>query len=87
MNFTDLQVDLLFKLWRNRCFGKGHMLIDNLVGGFPSHIKGQMQGELDELIKKNVVIKKPSKHGKAVYINYEFKDKISSALKKKYPFL
>ena len=58
MNFTDLQVDLLFKLWRNRCFGKGHMLIDNLVGGFPSNIKGQMQVELDELIKKNVVIKK-----------------------------
>lgn len=63
------------------------MLIDNLVGGFPSHIKGQMQGELDELIKKNVVIKKLSKHGKAVYINYEYKDIISSALKKKYPFL
>jgi len=32
------------------------MLIDNLVGGFPSHIKGQMQGELDELIKKNIGI-------------------------------
>jgi len=63
------------------------MLIDNLVGGFPSHIKGQMQGELDELINNNIVIKKPSKHGKTVYINYEYKDKISSALKKKYPFL
>ncbi|MFO7677539.1 MAG: hypothetical protein R6V50_04055 [Thermoplasmatota archaeon] len=46
-----------------------------------------MQEELDELIKKNVVIKKPSKHGKAVYINYEYKDNIASALKKKYPFI
>lgn len=63
------------------------MLTDNLVGGFPSHIKGQMQGELDELIKKNIIIKKPSKHGKAVYINYKYKDKIESALKKKFPFL
>lgn len=87
MSFTDVQVDLLFKLWRNRCFGKGHMLIDNLVRGFPSPIKGQIQGELDELIKKNIVIKKPSKHGQAVYINYDYKDKIISALKKKYPFL
>jgi hypothetical protein len=87
MIFTDVQLDLLFKLWRNRCFGKGHMLIDNLFGGFPSHIKGQMQAELDKLIKENIVIKKPSKHGKAVYINYECKDKIALALKKKYPFL
>ena len=68
-------------------FWKGTYAIDNLVGGFPSHIKGQMQVELDELIKKNAVIKKPSKHGRAVYINYEYKDKIASALKKKYPFL
>ena len=61
--------------------------MDNLVGGFPSHIKGQMQEELDKLIKNNIVIKKPSKHGKAVYINYEHKDIIASALKKKFPFL
>jgi len=87
MSFTDAQLDLLFKLWRNRCFGKGHMLINNLVGGFPSHIKGQMQGELDDLIKKNIVIKKPTQHGSAVYINYDHKDKISFELKRRFPFL
>ncbi|MBU1941286.1 MAG: hypothetical protein KKC68_05880 [Candidatus Thermoplasmatota archaeon] len=87
MSFTDTQVDILFKLWRNRCFGKGHMLIDNLLGGFPSHIKDHIQEELNDLIKKNFVIKKPSKHGKAVFINYEYKDKIADSIKKKYSFL
>ena len=87
MDISSIQVDLLFKLWRNRCFGKGHMLIDNLIGGFPSHIKGTMQTELNDLIKNNYIIKKPTKHGHAVYINYEYKDKIAASIKKKYPFL
>ncbi len=63
------------------------MLIDTLVGGFPSHIKGQMRGEVDDLIRKNILISKPTKHGFAVYINLDYKNQIEKALKNKFSFL
>lgn len=56
--FTDRQLDILFKLWRNRCFRRNATLqMDNVIKGAPSHIIGEMREEIDELIKKNIVIK------------------------------
>ncbi|KAA0004635.1 MAG: hypothetical protein FE039_03010, partial [Thermoplasmata archaeon] len=74
IHFTDNQVGILYKLWRNRCFGKGHMLIDNLLKGFPSHTIKDVKNDLDDLISRNIVVKKPTGHGYAVYINLEYKD-------------
>lgn len=85
--FTDYQLGLLYKLWRKRCFGKGHMLIDNLLKGFPSHSIKEIREALDELIHKGIVIKKPTRHGYAVYINLDFSEEIYKELRKKYPFL
>lgn len=85
--FNAEQLDLLFKLWRRTCFGRGHMLIDNLVGGFGSHRKGQMRGEVDDLLRRNILILKSTTHGHAVYINLDYRMEIEKALKKKHPFL
>jgi hypothetical protein len=65
--FTERQLDILFKLWRNRCFRSSATLqIDNVVKGAPSHLIGEMREEIEELIKKNVVIKIPHKHGRTL---------------------
>ncbi len=39
VDFRKPHIDILYKLWRNRCFGKGHMLIDNVLRGFPKDKK------------------------------------------------
>ncbi len=85
-NFTKFQIDIFHKLWRNRCFGKGHMLIDNVVNGFPKNIQKNVKNELDDLIRKNYLIKKPSQHGYCVYINLDNKQKIEKAIKNMYSF-
>ena len=85
--FTSRQLDLLFKLWRKKCFGKGHMLIDNLVGGFGKQKKGQMRDEVEELLRKNILILKPTTHGHSVYINLDYRKIIEKALKTNYSFL
>lgn len=60
MNFTELQLDILFKLWRNRCFRRNATLqVDTVVTLAPSHLIGKMRKELEELIRKGVVIKIP----------------------------
>ena len=85
--FTNDELGILYKLWRNRCFGKGHMLIDNLIDGFPTGNQDKIAGSVKELIRKGFLVRKSSKHGQAVYINLNMRKQIESELKKKYPFL
>jgi len=85
--FTDNELAILYKLWRNRCFGKGHMLIDNLTDGFPTNIQDKTTDSLKELIRKGVLVRKSSKHGQAVFINLNMIKQIEGELKKRYPFL
>ena len=85
--FTDNELSILYKLWRNRCFGKGHMLIDNLAGGFPTNIQDKIAESVKELIRKGFLVRKSSRHGQAVFINLNMKKQIEAELKKKYPFL
>jgi hypothetical protein len=88
VTFTERQLDILFKLWRNRCFKRNATLqIDNVVKGAPSHLIGEMRKETDELIRKGVVIKIPHSHGDKVFINPEYKFEIERALKKIHTFL
>ena len=88
VNFTELQLDILFKLWRNRCFRRNATLqVDNVVKGAPSHLIGEMRKEIDDLIRKGIVIKIPQRHGDKVFINPEYKLEIERALKKIHSFL
>jgi len=87
VKFTNDELGILYKLWRNRCFGKGHMLVDNLIDGFPTSIQNNITGSVKELMRKGFLVRKSSKHGQAVYINLNMRKQIESELKKKYPFL
>ena len=70
VSFTGRQLDILFKLWRNRCFRRNATLqVGNVVKGAPSHLIGEIRNEINDLIKKNIVIKIPHRHGDKVFIN------------------
>ena len=84
---SEAQVRICYKLWRRGCFGHGHLLIDNLIGGFPTHLQSEAKEALDQLIRKKIVRSKPTSHGYAVYINLEYRNEIENELRKKYPFL
>jgi hypothetical protein len=81
------ELSILYKLWRHRCFGKGHMLLDNLIDGFPTNAQPIIQKATETLIRNGCLVKKPTKHGYAVYINLNYRLFIEQELRKKYPFL
>ena len=87
VKFTKDELGILYKLWRNRCFGKGHKLIDNVIDGFPTNIQNQISDSIKNLIRKGFLVRKSTKHGQAVFINLNFKSQIEKELKKKYPFI
>lgn len=84
--FTDEHRSIFYKLWRNRCFGKGHMLIDNLVDGFPTNTQDNIKSAVNDLIRKGYLVKKPTKYGNSVYINLKNRAIIEKEIKKKYSF-
>ncbi len=87
MDIDPIKVDILYKLWRNRCFGKGHMLIDNVLRGFPRNKINEFRDALDELIKDGILIIKKTGHGDAVFIDPRKRVLIRDLLKEYYDFL
>jgi hypothetical protein len=85
--FTDNELAILYKLWRNRCFGQGHMLTDNLTDGFPTNVQDKIAESLRELIRKGFLVRKSTRHGQAVFINLNMRKQIETELKNKYSFL
>ena len=85
-SFSDIQISIFYKLWRNRCFGKGHMLIDTVANGFPTDVQQKVKHEIDTLVKRKYLVKKPSKNGYYVHINLKQKQKIENAIKTIYSF-
>ena len=87
MDIKSIKLDILYKLWRNRCFGRGHMLIDNVLRGFPRDKINEFRDALDELVKDGVLIIKKTRHGDAVFINPRKRVLIRELLKEYYDFL
>ena len=87
MSINPVKIDILYKLWRNRCFGKGHMLIDNVLKGFPKDRINEFKGAIRELIKEGILIVKKTKQGDAVFINPIRRIEIANILRRYYNFL
>ncbi len=87
VNIDEKHAHILYKLWRNTCFGKGHMLPENLLTGFPKNEKKEYKEALNELIKRGIVCIKPTAKGNAYYINLQLREQVKHALLEYYDFL
>ncbi|MCD6481420.1 MAG: hypothetical protein J7L31_04015 [Thermoplasmata archaeon] len=87
MHLSSTKLDILYKLWRNRCFGRGHMLIDNVLRGFPRDKLDEFRRDIKELVREGILIMKPTNHGDAVFINPAKRIMIRDLLRKYYEFL
>lgn len=86
-DFTDEQIDILFKLYREHCFGTNDMYIDNVLKGFPKDKKDIFRDAVDDLIRRDYLGVKSKKRGKKVFINPQFRKEIFKAIADKNPFL
>ena len=60
---------VIVKLYRHKYIGKRHTNEDNIPKGFPPVDRENIKDALDELIKRGVVISKPTSYGKEVSLN------------------
>ncbi len=59
------------KLSRLGKFKHSHTSFDNLQKGFPKEIRNRVKDAAIELIKENILIKKPTNYGLEISINTE----------------
>ncbi len=85
--FSDeyIEATLLRKLFKKRCFGKGHMSESNLPKGFPSHLRKRVLGIADKLLREGLLQKHPTHHEMQWNINVNRMDETRSRVRKFHP--
>lgn len=62
-------------------WGKKSIYVDNLIGGIPSHLKGDAKNVVDELLKEGLLLPKPHHHGMKVFLNANKRMEIETMVK------
>ena len=66
-----VKAKILFRLARKRYWGGKHTAFDNLKKGFKPHEAGLVKSMAEELIKENLIFRKPTGYGLHVSLNHE----------------
>ncbi|MGH9921530.1 MAG: hypothetical protein ACRD38_02130 [Nitrososphaerales archaeon] len=67
MNVT--QKAILRKMYFDKIIGGKHTAIENLKKGFPSHLRGDVDDEVKELIRHGLILPKTTSYGLQVSLN------------------
>lgn len=69
--FEVIKAKILFKSARRRNWGSSHTAFDDLKKGFKPHDYNLVKNAAEELIKENLLFKKPTSYGSHVSLNHE----------------
>ncbi len=64
-----LQKAILRKMYFDKMIGGKHTAIENLKKGFPSHLRGDVDDEVKELIRDGFILPKTTSYGLQVSLN------------------
>lgn len=70
-NHAVIKAKLLFKLARRRKWGGSHMAFDNLKNGFKPRDHELVKEAAEDLVKQNLLFRKPTGYGLHVSLNHE----------------
>jgi len=85
MDFSDedkIKATILYHLRRKRIIGRKHTPFDTIIRGFPSHQGKDIKKIAHQLIKKGLIITKPSSCGLQISLNKEKIKEIENFIKK-----
>jgi hypothetical protein len=78
----ELKAMILHKLARRRKWGESHTAFENVAKGVPPHLKGRYKDLAVELIKDNIIIRKPTGYGLQISLNVKRSDEIKMMIRK-----
>lgn len=67
-------------MYFDKIIGGKHTAIENLKKGFPSHIRGDVEDEVKELIREGFILPKRTNYGLQVSLNHRMIPEIERIL-------
>lgn len=69
-DYVKIRKNIVKKLYAYGAFAHGHLLLERLQSGVPSHLIGSVRQVLEDLIKEGLVLfYNRTKHGEAYQLN------------------
>ena len=81
MEIDQLKGFIIKKLFHHGYIGGKHTDIENLKKGLPGHIKGDIKSLVQELVKQEILLPKPTSYGLHVSLNPRKRQEIEIYLK------
>jgi hypothetical protein len=81
MEKEQLKGFIVKKLFHHGYIGGRHTDVENLKKGLPSHFRGDVKEAVDELIKEEILISKPTSYGLHVSLDPHKREEIERYLR------
>lgn len=80
LSSREIRFRICKKLTRHNYWGGKHISIEDLLKGFPSHLKKDFKKVVIELVRENILIIKPTNYGTRYSLNPRMGDEISKII-------
>jgi len=77
---NEIRYRIIKKLVRHRIWGGKHTSIENIPKGMPPELRKQIENEIKELIRENIIISHPTSYGLQVSLNPRMAEEIKKIL-------
>jgi len=72
----EIKSHILFKLYWKKYWGARHTALESVKKGIPKHLGGRYVDMAKELIKKGLIISKPTSYGLQISLNPKLREEI-----------
>jgi len=76
MKAPNIRKKLLEKMLRLEYIGARHMAYDEAGKGFPKHLRKEVKRAADELIRSEIILRRPTSYGLRISLNPHKMDEI-----------
>jgi len=80
LSSKEIRFRICKKLVRHRYWGGKHISSEDILKGFPSHLKKDFKKEIDKLTKENILLTKPTSYGTRYSLNSRMKEEVTKIL-------
>jgi len=80
LSSSEIRFRICKKLVRHRYWGGKHISSEDILKGFPSHLKKDFKNEIDELVRENILLTKPTSYGTRYSLDPGMKEEVTRIL-------
>ena len=82
MDEFNIRLKILRRLTKKNYWGGKHTSVENDIKGIPGHLKGMAKWAVDDMIRRNILLAKPTSYGLQISLNPTYSKEIDNFINK-----